>query len=52
MISVLMDDNLEEVEPLIKLSREIGVTYMLSLYSWNRVQKAAHARSLSDGISS
>lgn len=36
MISVLMDDNLEEIEPLIKLSREIGVTYMINLYSFNR----------------
>ncbi|HEY3319283.1 MAG TPA: radical SAM protein [Planctomycetota bacterium] len=40
MISVLMDDNLEEIEPLIKLSREIGVTYMVNLYSWNRGAKA------------
>ncbi|MFC1479579.1 radical SAM/SPASM domain-containing protein [Planctomycetota bacterium] len=39
MISVLMKDNLEEIEPLIKLSRELGVTYMLSLYSWNRGAK-------------
>jgi MoaA/NifB/PqqE/SkfB family radical SAM enzyme len=39
MISVLMDDNLEEVEPLIKLSRELGVTYMLSLYSSSRGSK-------------
>ncbi|MBI5191155.1 MAG: radical SAM protein [Nitrospirae bacterium] len=36
MISVLMDDNLDEVEPLLLLSRKLGVTYMLSLYSWNR----------------
>jgi len=40
MISVLMDDNLDEIEPLIKLSREIGVTYMVTLYSWNRGAKA------------
>ena len=40
MISVLMDDNLDDVEPLIKLSREIGVTYMVNLYSWNRGSKA------------
>lgn len=39
MISVLMDDNLEEVEPLIRLSRELGVTYMVNLYSWNRGEK-------------
>jgi len=40
MISVLMDDNLDDVEPLIQLSREIGVTYMVNLYSWNRGSKA------------
>jgi len=40
MISVLMDDNLEDVEALIKLSREIGVTYMINLHSWNRGAKA------------
>ena len=40
MISVLMDDNLEEIEPLIRLCREVGVTYMLSLYSWNRGTKS------------
>jgi len=39
MISVLMDDNLEEIEPLLKLSRELGVTYMLTLYSYSRGQK-------------
>lgn len=39
MISVLMDDNLEDVEPLIKLSKELGVTYMVNLYSWNRGTK-------------
>ena len=39
MISVLMDDNLDEIEPLIKLSRELGVTYMLSLYSGSRGAK-------------
>ena len=39
MISVLMDDNLEEIEPLIQLSRDIGTTYMVSLYSWNRGTK-------------
>jgi MoaA/NifB/PqqE/SkfB family radical SAM enzyme len=39
MISVLMDDNLEDVEGLIQLSREIGVTYMVNLYSSNRGAK-------------
>jgi MoaA/NifB/PqqE/SkfB family radical SAM enzyme len=46
MISVLMDDNLDDVEPLIRLSGELGVTYMLSLYSWNRGTKP---RRLPDG---
>lgn len=39
MISVLMDDNLDDIEELIKLSRELGVTYMVNLYSWNRGTK-------------
>ncbi|MFI5379299.1 MAG: radical SAM/SPASM domain-containing protein [Tepidisphaerales bacterium] len=39
MISVLMDDNLDDIERLIQLSRDLGVTYMLSLYSWNRGAK-------------
>jgi MoaA/NifB/PqqE/SkfB family radical SAM enzyme len=41
MISVLMDDNLDEIEPLIRLARELGVTYMLSLYSSMRGTKDA-----------
>ncbi|MBM4063289.1 MAG: radical SAM protein [Planctomycetes bacterium] len=39
MISVLMDDNLDDVEPLIEIARELGVTYMVNLYSWNRGSK-------------
>lgn len=39
MISVLMDDNLEDVEPLIHVCRDLGVTYLISLYSWNRGAK-------------
>jgi MoaA/NifB/PqqE/SkfB family radical SAM enzyme len=39
MISVLMDDNLQEIEDLIRLSRDLGVTYMVNLYSWNRGTK-------------
>lgn len=39
MITVLMDDNLQEIEPLIKLAKEIGVTYMVNLYSFNRGTK-------------
>jgi MoaA/NifB/PqqE/SkfB family radical SAM enzyme len=40
MITVLMDDNLEDIEPLIQLARDLGVTYMVNLYSWNRGTKA------------
>jgi len=39
MISVLMDDNLADIEPLILLARKLGVTYMVNLYSWNRGSK-------------
>jgi MoaA/NifB/PqqE/SkfB family radical SAM enzyme len=39
MISVLMDDNLEEVEPLLQLSRDLGVTYFINLYSSGRGTK-------------
>jgi MoaA/NifB/PqqE/SkfB family radical SAM enzyme len=41
MISVLMDDNLEDIEDLIKISVDLGVTYMLTLYSWNRGTKTS-----------
>ncbi len=40
MISVLMEDNLDEIEPLINIARDLGVTYMVNLYSWNRGSKA------------
>ena len=39
MISVVMDDNLDDIEKLIKLSREIGVTYLVTLYSDGRGKK-------------
>ena len=39
MITVLMDDNLDEIEGLVRLARDLGVTYMVSLYSWNRGTK-------------
>jgi len=40
MISVLMDDNLADIEPLIKLARDLGVTYYLNLYSSGRGTKS------------
>jgi MoaA/NifB/PqqE/SkfB family radical SAM enzyme len=39
LITVLMDDNIDDIEPLIKLSRDLGVTFMVNLYSWNRGTK-------------
>ncbi len=42
MISILMDDNLDQIEPLIKLARELGVTYMVNLYSCCRGTKEQH----------
>ncbi len=41
MISVIMDDNLDEVEPLIELCRDMGITYLVTLYSHNRGSKPA-----------
>lgn len=39
MISVVMDDNLEDIESLIQLAKKIGVTYLLTLYSNGRGKK-------------
>ncbi len=42
MISILMDDNIDEIEPLIKLAKSLKVTYMVNLYSCCRGTKAEH----------
>ncbi len=39
MISVVMEDNVEDIEPLIQLCRKIGITYLLTLYSDSRGAK-------------
>jgi MoaA/NifB/PqqE/SkfB family radical SAM enzyme len=39
MISVVMDDNLDEIEPLILRCREMGITYLVTLYSDGRGEK-------------
>lgn len=39
MISVIMDDNLDHVEPLIRLCKEMGITYLVTLYSDSRGTK-------------
>ncbi|MCP4130258.1 MAG: radical SAM protein [bacterium] len=36
MITTVTEDNLDDIEPLIQLSKEIGVTYMVSCYSSDR----------------
>ncbi|MGE5679736.1 MAG: radical SAM protein, partial [Bacillota bacterium] len=40
MISVLMEDNIDEVEDMIRLAKELGVTYMVNLYSFQRGRKS------------
>ncbi len=39
MISVIMEDNLPEVEPLIETCRQLGITYLVTLYSHSRGTK-------------
>jgi MoaA/NifB/PqqE/SkfB family radical SAM enzyme len=39
MITVVMDDNLDEIEELIKLAKDVGVSYLLTLYSNHRGNK-------------
>ncbi|MFC2130413.1 hypothetical protein ACFLSQ_03160, partial [Bacteroidota bacterium] len=39
MISVVMEDNIDEIEDLILLAKEIGVTYLVTLYSNGRRKK-------------
>jgi MoaA/NifB/PqqE/SkfB family radical SAM enzyme len=40
MISVVMDDNIDEIEKLAALAEQIGVTYLITLYSDKRGEKA------------
>jgi MoaA/NifB/PqqE/SkfB family radical SAM enzyme len=39
MISVVMDDNLDDIEPLIRLASKMGITYLVTLYSHGRGTK-------------
>lgn len=43
MISVIMDDNLQEVAPLLKLCKKMGITYLVTLYSNARGTKSARS---------
>lgn len=49
MISVVMDDNLDEIEPLIQLARDVGVSYLVTLYSDNRGVKENKASRIDIG---
>jgi len=40
MITVIMDDNLGDVEPLIQICERLGITYLVTLYSDMRGKKA------------
>lgn len=39
MISVVMEDNIDQIEDLILLAKDIGVTYLVTLYSDGRGKK-------------
>lgn len=41
MISVVMEDNLEDIEKLIHIAKDLGITYLLTLYSDKRGAMAA-----------
>ena len=43
MISVVMDDNIDDIEPLIQLCRALGITYLVTLYSDSRGRGARRA---------
>jgi MoaA/NifB/PqqE/SkfB family radical SAM enzyme len=49
MISVIADDNLDEVEPLIAMCRDMGITYLVTLYSHSRGSKPARAETDNPG---
>ena len=43
MISVIMDDNRQEIEPLLKRCKEMGITYLVTLYSSARGTKSTRS---------
>lgn len=43
LISVIMDDNVDQVEPLIARCREMGITCLVTLYSTSRGSKPGRA---------
>ena len=47
MISVIADDNLDDVEPLLGQCRDLGITYLVTQYSHSRGSKPARAATFS-----
>ena len=43
LISVVMDDNVDDIESLILLAKEIGITYLVTLYSDGRGKKEKYS---------
>lgn len=41
MISVVLEDNLDDIEPLIGLCRAMGITYLVTLYSDGRGERSS-----------
>ncbi|MDR2208959.1 MAG: radical SAM protein [Azoarcus sp.] len=39
MISVVMEDNIDDIEPLVKMSKDMGITHLLTFYSNSRGRK-------------
>ncbi len=46
MISVVMDDNLDQIEPLINIAKNMGITYLLTFYSNQRGAKPEQKHSV------
>jgi len=44
MISVVMEDNIDDIEPLVKMSKDMGITYLLTFYSNSRGRKEARVQ--------
>jgi MoaA/NifB/PqqE/SkfB family radical SAM enzyme len=49
MITVVMDDNVDDVEQLVARSAEMGISYLVTLYSHGRGTKARRAGDLALG---
>ena len=43
MISVILEDNLDEIEPLLRICRGLGITYLVTLYSDGRGERSGRS---------